>query len=271
MQAVETECRKSWRNSCPKENSVSSLEGRRVLVTGGSRGLGLGIVEALVASKANVIVVARDRDRLDEVARRLGVAVIVGDVTERAVADATLRDVRPDVVVLNAGAVPPMGPIHQLTWEDFTRVWEHDVKAGLHWLQAVIALPLSRGSRVLFGSSGAAIAGSPLSGGYAAAKRMLWLMADYANGVSDQLDLGIRFQALVPHQIIGGTGVGDAAAAAYARRKGVEPGDFLASFGKPMVPRLYGEHIATLLVDPAWERGTAFSFRGETGIVALDG
>jgi hypothetical protein len=36
---------------------------------------------------------------------------------------------------------------------------------------------LARGSRVLIASSGAAVGGSPMSGGYAGAKRMLWLMA----------------------------------------------------------------------------------------------
>ena len=100
---------------------------------------------------------------------------------------------------------------------------------------------------------------------------MLWLMADYANGVSAKLNLGIRFQALLPHQIIGGTGVGDVAAAAYAGGKGIKPADFLASFGKPLEPRLYGERVATLLVDPAFERGSAFTFRGDTGIVAVNG
>lgn len=246
------------------------LEGSRILVTGGSRGLGLGIVEALVARKAKVTVVARDRGRLDAVAQRLGVCVIAGDITDPAVAQAALREVQPSVLVLNAGATPPMGPIHQLSWEDFTRVWDHDVKAGLYWLQAAIRLPLSRGSRVLIASSGAAIGGSPLSGGYAGAKRMLWLMADYANGASAALDLGIRFQALLPNQVIGGTGVGDAAAAAYGRSRGMKPSDFLAGFGKPLEPRVYGEHVATLLVDPAWEHGTAFTFRGDTGLVALE-
>lgn len=250
---------------------MHSLEGCRVLVTGGSRGLGLGIVEALVDHKAEVAVVARDRPRLEALTRRLGVQPISGDVTDRRIADAALREFRPTVVVLNAGAAPPMGPIHTLGWEDFTRVWEHDVRAGLHWLQAAFDLPMPRGSRVLFASSGAAIAGSPLSGGYAGAKRMLWLMADYANGVSAELDLGIRFQVVVLQQMIGGTGVGDAAAAAYASRRRVTPADILAGFGKPMTPRQVGEHVATLLVEPAWERGTAFGMKGETGIVSLDG
>ena len=46
---------------------MQSLEGRRVLVTGGSRGLGLGITEALVAQGARVTVLARDAARLAEV------------------------------------------------------------------------------------------------------------------------------------------------------------------------------------------------------------
>ncbi len=125
--------------------------------------------------------------------------------------------------MLNAGAKPPMGRLDQLSWADFTATWETDVKAGLYWLQAALNLPLKPGSRVLVGSSGAAVNGSPLSGGYAGAKRMLWIMAKYANGVSEQKKLGIRFQAIVPQQIIGGTGVGDAGANAYARAMDVKP------------------------------------------------
>ena len=59
------------------------------------------------------------------------------------------------------------------------------------------------------------------------AKRMLWIMAKYANGVSAQKGLGIHFQAIVPLQMIGGTGVGDAGANAYAGAMGVKPEQFL--------------------------------------------
>src|SRR5712672_3562905 len=148
---------------------METLEGRKVVVTGGSRGLGLGIVEALVAEKAKVTVVARDAEKLAEVAKRFGVEVIRGDVAEETVARGVLRDVRPSVLVLNAGAKPATGLIHELTWEGFTRTWDMDVRAGFHWVQEALRLPLARGSRVLLGSSGAAVAGSPLSGGYAGA------------------------------------------------------------------------------------------------------
>jgi hypothetical protein len=44
------------------------------------------------------------------------------------------------------------------------------VKGALYWMQAAFNLPLAPGARVLAGSSGAALQGSPLSGGYAGAK-----------------------------------------------------------------------------------------------------
>src|SRR5271166_4797707 len=137
-----------------------SLKDKTIVVTGGSRGLGLGLVEALVEEGAKVTVVARDRVALAAVEGRLGVAVIPANVTEEGAARRILADVRPDILVLNAGATPRMGRLDQLSWADFTVTWETDVKAGLYWLQAVLNLPLKPGSRVLIGSSGAAVSGS---------------------------------------------------------------------------------------------------------------
>ncbi len=248
-----------------------SLTDKNVVVTGGSRGLGLGLVEALVAHGASVTVVARDADALAAVRARLGVATISADVTEETAAHRILGEVRPDILVLNAGATPPMGRLDQVSWADFTATWDTDVKAGLYWLQAALNLPLKPGSRVLVGSSGAAVNGSPLSGGYAGAKRMLWIMAKYANGVSEQKKLGIRFQAIVPQQIVGGTGVGDAGANGYARAMGVKREEFLARFGAPMPPREFGEKVISVLIEPKYAEGLAFGLKGDTGITMLEG
>src|SRR5271167_4866896 len=246
-----------------------SLKDKNVVVTGGSRGLGLGLVEALVARGARVTVVARGADALESVRARLGVATISADVTDETAAHRILAEVRRDILVLNAGAKPRMGRLDQLSWADFTATWETDVKAGLYWLQAALKLPLKPGSRVLVASSGATANGSPLSGGYAGAKRMLWFMAKYANGVAEQKGLGIRFQAIVPQQMIGGTGVGDAGAKAYARARGVKPEEVLAGFGAPMPPRDFGEKVVSVLDDPKYAEGLAFGLKGDTGVTML--
>ncbi|HEV3373376.1 MAG TPA: SDR family oxidoreductase [Xanthobacteraceae bacterium] len=248
-----------------------SLKHKNVVVTGGSRGLGLGLVEALVAHGARVTVVARESEALASVRARLGVVTIAADVTDEAAAHHVLAEVNPDILALNAGAKPPMGRLDQMSWADFSATWETDVKAGFYWLQAALNLPLKPGSRVLVGSSGAAENGSPLSGGYAGAKRMLWFMAKYANKVAEQKSLGIRFQAVVPQQIIGGTGVGDAGAGAYARAAGIEPAAFLARFGAPMPPRQFGDHLVAVLDDPQYATGVAFGLKGDSGITVLEG
>jgi NAD(P)-dependent dehydrogenase (short-subunit alcohol dehydrogenase family) len=248
-----------------------SLKDKTIVVTGGNRGLGLGLVEALVDQGASVTVVARDQVALVSVEQRLGVAVIAADVTDEKAAQRILADVRPEILVLNAGATPRMGRLDQISWADFTATWETDVKAGLYWLQAALNVPLKPGSRVLVGSSGAAVNGSPLSGGYAGAKHMLRFMAKYANGVAEQKGLGIRFQAILPMQIIGGTGVGDAGAGAYARALGLEREAYLARFGAPMPPRQFGDHLVAVLDDPEYSTALALGLKGDTGITILEG
>jgi NAD(P)-dependent dehydrogenase (short-subunit alcohol dehydrogenase family) len=247
-----------------------SLKDKNVVVTGGSRGLGLGLVEALVDHEARVTVVARQSDALEAVRTRLGVSTIAADVRDEAAAHRILADVRPDILALNAGAKPPMGRLDQMSWADFTAPWEHDVKAGLHWLQGALNLPLKPGSRVLVVSSGAAVEGSPMSGGYGGAKRMLWFMARYANRVSEQRKLGICFQAILPRQMILGTGIGDTAAGAYARAMDIEPEAFVARFGAPMPPRLFGENVVAVLDDPTHAEGFAFGLSGDKGVAMME-
>lgn len=247
------------------------LSNRSVIVTGGSRGLGLGIVEALVERGARVTVVARDGKHLDEVADRLGVATIAADVTDRDAARRIVADGRPDILILNAGTPPAMARLVDHSWESFSNTWENDVKGGLYWMQAALTAPLAPGSRVLVTSSGAAVGGSPMSGGYGGAKRMLWMMANYANAASAEGGLGISFQTIVPRQMIGGTGTGDAASSAYSRKLGLTIDDYLKRFGAPMPPRLFGDHVAAILTDPAYEGDRAFSLKGDDGITVLEG
>ncbi|HEY2684965.1 MAG TPA: SDR family NAD(P)-dependent oxidoreductase [Steroidobacteraceae bacterium] len=247
------------------------LKDIRVVVTGGSGGLGLGVVEALVERGSRVTVVARGVEALASVRARLGVDTISADITDPSSAREILAGIRPDILVLNAGAKPRMGRLDEMTWADFNCTWETDVRGGFLWLQSALNVPLKPGSRVLVSSSGAAVNGSPLSGGYAGAKRMLWFMAKYANAVSKQKALDIRFQAIVPEQMFAATGVGEAGAAAYARAGGVEPGVFLARNYPAMSPKQFGDSVAEVLEDDGGLVGLALGIRGETGVSVLEG
>ena len=197
--------------------------------------------------------------------------VIQGDVTDEKLARRIISEIQPSILVLNAGATPVMGPLTELTWEEFNRVRDVDVKAGFHWVQEALRLPLASGSRVIMMFSGAALNGSPLSGSYAGAKKMLMFMAQYADGVARQRGLGIRFQAIVPQQIIGDTELGRKAAEAYAKKQGVSLEVFLAAFGAPMPPRKVGDHVVSILTDPRYSDGTAFGMKGDLGVMPLDG
>jgi len=249
---------------------MQTLKGQKAVVTGGSRGLGLGITEALVARGVDVTVLARNEEQLNTISQRLGVKTVCGDITDEQLVITVLQDVKPTILVLNAGATPVMKPLHEATWNEFNTVWDVDVKGSFLWVQQALRQPLQPGSRVIIGSSGAAVGGSPLSGSYAGAKRMQWFMANYANGAANELGLDIRFQAILPMQIIGETELGRKASEAYAQRKGVSAETYLAGFGASLPPQKVGEHVVSILTEPQYETGVAFGIKGGSGIVLLD-
>src|SRR5260370_28728119 len=230
--------------------NMQKLNGKRVVVTGGSQGMGLAMVEALAACGANVIAISRDRANLSW-AEDAGAVVIAGDATDATLMNKVVGEEAPDVLILNAGTRLPIKPIDQQSWDEFSTVWNTDVKAGLVGIQAALNTPMKRGGRVLVMSSGAAMVLAvpflkphdlSLSGGYIGAKRMLWFMAHSANAVSRERDLGIHFQVLVPMQLIPGTALGHQAATAYAAIEGVSVDELVVQrYGSILRPAQVGE------------------------------
>jgi hypothetical protein len=194
--------------------------------------------------------------------------------------NSVVREEAPDALILNAGARLAIKPIDQLSWDEFSIVWNTDVKAGLVGIQAALHTPMKPGSRVLVMSSGAAmVLAVPyiapqdlrLSGGYTGAKRMLWFMAHSANTVSRERGLGIHFQALAPLQLIPGTTLGHQVAAACAAVEGIGIDEHvMRRYGSILRPAQVGEQVAELLGDPRYLQGVAYGFRNDCDIQPLD-
>ena len=211
---------------------MTSLRGKSAVIVGGSSGVGKATVKALISEGVRVTAVARGEDRLRvlEAQVRDGLATLHGDATDPAFVERLFRELRPDLVVLTAGVTPRMDRVDEFDWESFSEAWNMDVKAAFLLVKQALTLPLAPGSIVVVVSSGAAIDGSPLSGGYAGAKRMEWFLADYAQKVSDAKKLGIRFLAVLPRPIEGTT-IGTRAASAYGAMRGITVEEFMERVG----------------------------------------
>jgi NAD(P)-dependent dehydrogenase (short-subunit alcohol dehydrogenase family) len=180
---------------------VSRLEGRRVLVTGGTSGIGAAVVERLCADGAGVVFTGRDGARGDEVARRTGSAFVRADVRDTGAVAASV-DTAVDVlggldgVVLNAGVLHE-GPLSE-TPDD---VWDAIMDVNLFgaYRYAVACLPHLRaggGGSIVAISSDAGVWVETGVGAYSVSKRALITLAQML-GTEAGKD-GIRVNVVCP-------------------------------------------------------------------------
>jgi NAD(P)-dependent dehydrogenase (short-subunit alcohol dehydrogenase family) len=213
---------------------MASLSGKKVTVLGGSRGLGRVIAGAVHAEGGDVLAVARNAGPLAQLSSEwAGVKTLACDVADEAAPGRVFAAMTPDVLVICGGAPRATAPLPELDWRAFSAVWDNDVKASFLFCKAALTRPLSQGATIILISSGAAIGGSPLSGGYAGAKRMQMFMANYAQKESDRRKLGLRFLALTPMRPMPDTEGGLAAVNAYAQYLGISAADFMKRMDSP--------------------------------------
>jgi NAD(P)-dependent dehydrogenase (short-subunit alcohol dehydrogenase family) len=226
---------------------MSPLSGRTILVVGAGRGLGRGIARAFAEAGAPVVAVARSGPALAELATvNTNIRIEVVDAADATAAGSLLDRHEPEVVVLVAGATPLMRPLQQQTWETFSVNWHTDVRIAFHWLREALLKPLPPGSRVVVVSSGAALAGSPLSGGYAGAKATQHFITGYARDEAQRAGLGITFTTVLP-RITPLTDLGRPAVRAYAARNGQSEDEYLQPMGEPLTPEVAGAAMVELV------------------------
>jgi NAD(P)-dependent dehydrogenase (short-subunit alcohol dehydrogenase family) len=231
---------------------MSDLSDRTTIVVGASRGLGRGIARAFAEAGAPVVAVARTGAALAELAATSpNIRTEVADAAEETVPSSLLDRYEPEVLILVAGANPVMRPLQDQTWETFSVNWQTDVKIALTWLRAALLKPLPPGSRVVVVSSGAAVNGSPASGGYAGAKATQRFIAGYAQEESRRGGLGITVTTVLPTMTPLGD-VGRLGVRAYAARGGQTEEAYLKQLGELLTPEVAGSALVDLVrADPA--------------------
>jgi NAD(P)-dependent dehydrogenase (short-subunit alcohol dehydrogenase family) len=226
-------------------------------------------VTAAHAEGAGVLAVARGFDALTELAAELpGIKTLALDATTEDSPAKIFDTLQPDVLVVCGGAKRAGAPLQELEWAEFSGTWDTDVKASFLLCKAALRQPLSPGSAVILISSGAAIGGSLLSGGYAGAKRMQMFMANYCQKESDRLKLGLRFLTLVPMRPMIETDGGKAAVEKYAKYQGITASEFIKRMDSPQSPEDVAKAVVQFAVEPRAGQGNVFLVSGK-GVDAM--
>ncbi len=187
--------------------SSHDLTGRRAIVTGASRGIGRAIAERLAADGADLVVTARQREALDDLAahvRSLGrrcvavdVDITADDAAQRIVAAATDELGGLEILVNNAGGNSFMSPLSGMRLSGFDKTLALNLDAVVRLMHAALpALIASGRGSIINVSSVLGLRGAPLMSHYGAAKAaVISLTQSVAIETATQ---GVRVNALVP-------------------------------------------------------------------------
>jgi short-subunit dehydrogenase len=197
--------------------STKLAPGSVVVITGGSRGLGLAIASCFARDQVRLVLAARHIEELQQAQAKLLAAhphlkpedfyLVAADLThreecERLIAETIVRFGRIDVLVNNA-AVIEVGPIESQTLEIFERTMQINFFAALYTTWA--ALPYLRTQAPLSGSRRAAIVNIASIGGKIAVPHMLpysaakFALVGFSEGLHAELrHKGIRVTTVCP-------------------------------------------------------------------------
>lgn len=191
--------------------SISNLDGKSIVVTGGGRGIGRGIVRALAKAGANVVIAGRSLSPLEDAASEvesLGrlCLIVPTDVMDMAalsdLATAALAKFgRIDGWINNAGSADPadVGPLLSLNEKQWDAVVDLNLKSAFFACQ-IAAKAMTGGGSILNITSRSASQPNPMTGQYGAAKAGLENLT--ATMAVEWGHLGLRVNAIAPGVVL---------------------------------------------------------------------
>lgn len=182
---------------------ANEFKGKKVLVTGGSRGIGAATAQRLIDGGANVAVTARARHEQTPA----GAAFIQGDITTLAGANAVAEEALKilgglDILVNNAGAATPRLPgIEMITDEDWLDSLMINFMSAVRVTNPLLnALRQSDSGSIVNVTSGGVIPFHGFLAHYGAAKAAL---SSYTRSLAKELaPAGVRVNLVTPGAII---------------------------------------------------------------------
>jgi NADP-dependent 3-hydroxy acid dehydrogenase YdfG len=185
-----------------KESSMHAIEGKVIMITGASSGIGAACARRLAQQGARLVLAARREDRLASLAAELGEHVLwaTTDVTrveqvQALAASARARFGHIDVLINNAG-IMPISMLAQGCVEDWDRMIDVNIKGVLYGIHAVLGDMLVRGSgHVINISSVAGLAVGPGGSVYSGTKFAVRAISD---GLRQECAGKVRVTSICP-------------------------------------------------------------------------
>ncbi len=130
---------------------MGSLKGKVAIVTGGSKGYGTGIAAKLAEAGASVWITGRNKEALDDTARRIGVRAQVADVTDpgdwdRLIETMMREEGRIDILVNNAGAGIHIAPLSEQSDRDIIDSIQVNLVGAMLGAKRVVPIMKDQGS-----------------------------------------------------------------------------------------------------------------------------
>ncbi|MEJ6403167.1 SDR family oxidoreductase [Yoonia sp. 2307UL14-13] len=181
-----------------------NMVGKTVLITGASRGIGAAAARAFAAAGAQVALVARDVDKIAEIAGEIGekALAIPCDVSRQSEVDAAVAATGKtfgglDVLINNAGIIDPIGHLSDIDTGAWERTIDVNLKGVMYGMHAVMPGMIAQGHGTIINISSGAAHG-PVEGwsAYCTSKAGVYMLTRM--GDKEGRDKGLRVLGLSP-------------------------------------------------------------------------